>query len=84
MDTVPTTIKDWYKRAMHFKTQWERTDAIAHKQPYNLYPTQKSHASNHQNLTPNVNPYVMDVDSIHIEKLTPQERGKCIKENHCL
>ena len=33
MDTVPTTIDEWYTRALHFKTQWDRADAIASKKP---------------------------------------------------
>ena len=28
MDTVPTKINDWYTCAVHFKTQWDRADAI--------------------------------------------------------
>ena len=40
MDTVPTKIDDWYTRAIHFKTQWDRADAIAHKKPYTPYPVQ--------------------------------------------
>ena len=78
---MPTTINDWYTRAIHFKTQWDRADTIASKKPYNPYPVQRNH-TNHQN--PKVNPYAMDVDSIHIEKLTKEEREKCIKEGRCL
>ena len=81
MDTVPTTISGWYTRAVHFKTQWDRADAIASKKPYNPYPIQRNHA-NHQNTK--VNPYAMDIDSICIEKLTKEEREKCIKEGRCL
>ena len=81
MDTVPTTINEWYTRAVHFKTQWDRADAIASKKPYNPYPVQRNH-TNHQ--SPKVNPYAMDVDSIHIEKLTKEEREKCIREEQCL
>ena len=81
MDTVPTTINDWYIRAIHFKTQWDRADAIASRKPYNPYPVQRNHV-NHQ--SPKVDPYAMDVDSIHIEKLTKEEREKCIREGCCL
>ena len=28
MDTVPNTIEEWYKQAIHFKVQWVRADAI--------------------------------------------------------
>ena len=82
MDTVPTKIEDWYTHAIHFKTQWEKADAIAHKWPYNPYPTQKNHTN--QNSSPKADPYTMDVDSIHIEKLTQEEREKCIREGWCL
>lgn len=83
MDTIPTTIDKCYKHTIHFKIQWDRADAIAHKCPYNPYPTQKSHMQNHQT-QPKVNLYTMDVNCIHIEKLTPQEREWCRKLNLCL
>ena len=82
MDTVPTKIDDWYTHTIHFKTQWERADAVANKQPYNPYPIQRNHTPSHQNQK--VDPYAMDIDSIHIEKLTQEEREKCIREGHCL
>ena len=44
MDTVPTKIDDWFIHAVHFKTQWDRADAIPHNRPYNPYPTQKNHS----------------------------------------
>ena len=82
MDAVPTKIDNWYAHAIHFKTKWDRVDAIAHKKPYNPYPIQRNHILNHQ--SPKVDPYAMDVDSIHIEKLTQEEWEKCIKEGQCL
>ena len=78
MDTVPTTISDWYTRAIHFKTQWDRADAIASRKPYNPYPVQRSHA-NHQ--SPKVDPYAMDVNSIRIEKLTKEERENASRKD---
>jgi len=29
MNTIPTTISAWYKKAIHFQTQWDRADEIA-------------------------------------------------------
>ena len=81
MDTVPTMINEWYAWAVHFKTQWDRADTIASRKSYNPYPVQRNHA-NHQN--PKVDPYAVDVNSIRIEKLTKEEREKCIKEGQCL
>ena len=72
MDTVPTKIDNWYTCAIHFKTQWETADAIAQKNPYNPYPTQRNH-TNHHSSSSKVDPYTMDVNSIHIEKLTQEE-----------
>ena len=80
MDTVPTKIDDWYAKAIHFKTQWDRADAIASKKPYNPYPSQKNHAQQ----PPKIDPYTMEVNIVHIEKLTKEEREKCIKEGWCL
>ena len=82
MDTVPTKIDDWYTRAINFKTQWDRADAIAHKKPYNPYPTQRTNT--HVQPTPKVDPYAMDVDAFKVEKLTKEERERCFKEGHCL
>ena len=42
MDTIPTKIDKWYACAIHFKTQWDRADAIANKKPYNPYPIQET------------------------------------------
>ena len=78
MDTVPTKVDDWYTHTMHFKTHWDRADAITHKHPYNPYPTQK-HTQNHQT-QPKDDPYAMDVNSIHLEKITKEEREKYIRE----
>ena len=80
MDTIPTKINDWYPHAIHFKTQWDRADAITSKKPYNPYPVQR----NHTNQSPKVDPYAMDVNSICIKKLTQEEREKCIREGRCL
>ena len=83
MDTIHTTIDDWYKCAIHFKTQWDKANAISHKHPYNPYPAQKSHTQNHQT-QPKVDPYAMDINSTHLEKLITRERERCQRENLCL
>ena len=82
MDTVPTKIDDWYTQAINFKTQWDRADAVAHRKPYNPYPTQKNNT--HTQQVPKVDPYAMDVDAVKLEKLTSEERERCFKEGRCL
>ena len=77
MDTVPTMIDEWYTRAIHFKTQWDKADAIASRKPYNPYPVQRNH-TNHQN--PKVNPYTMDVNSLWIKKNSPKKKARNASE----
>ena len=62
MDAVPTKIDDWYTQTINFKMQWDRADAIAHRKPYNSYPTQKTNT--HVQQTPKTDPYAMDVDAV--------------------
>ena len=71
-------ISDWYTWAIHFKTQWDRADAIASKKPYNPYPVQRNHV-NHQ--SSKVDLYAMDVDSIHIKKLTKEDRENASRKD---
>ena len=42
MDTIPSTIDEWYKKAVAFQTQWERADDITKrntKASHQTYPT---------------------------------------------
>ena len=79
MDTIPTTIQEWYSKAIHFQTQWERAEEISKR---NQCPVQHSYQS--FTSTPKAkNPNAMDVNVIHIGKLTPEERKQCIKKELC-
>lgn len=83
MDTVPTTISDWYKRAIHFKTQWERADVLDPKKKNHSYPSPKPYTPHRQNHTPK-DPNAMEVDAVRLEKLTDNERQRCMREGLCL
>ena len=81
MDTMPTTIQEWYSKAIHFQTQWERAEEISTR---NQHPIQQSYQP-FTSTPPSraKDPNTMDVDVIHIGKLTPKERKWCIKKGLC-
>ena len=79
MDTVPSTIEDWYKKAISFQTQWEHAEEISKR---NSKPT---HQSYHSFSTPTKarDPDAMDVDVIKVGKLMAEERKKCMEKGLC-
>ena len=42
MDTVPSTIDEWYKKAIAFQTHWERADDIAKRNSRSSHQTYHS------------------------------------------
>ena len=71
MDMVPKKIEEWYAKAIHFQMEWERAEEISqrHCQPTkSMYHTFSSPSS----IKPK-DPDAMDVDVIHVSKLTPDE-----------
>lgn len=73
MDTIPTTVQKWYTQALHFKHVWEKINDIAKGQgnPFLTFQEKKR------------DPNTMDVDAIHLERLTPKEQQKYIDNNLC-
>ena len=71
MDTVSSTINEWYKKAIAFQTQWERADDIARRNTKASHQTYHSfsNSSNAKTHDPNA----MVVDTIKVSKLTPEE-----------
>ena len=81
MDTVPSTINDWYKKAIAFQTQWERADDIARrnlKTSHQIY-----HSFSNSSNTKAHDPNAMVVDTIRVSKLTPKEHKCCIEKKLC-
>ena len=81
MDTVPSTINEWYKKAVAFQTQWERADDIAKRNTKASYQNYHSfsntpHAKSHD-------PDAMVVDTIKVSKLTPEECKRCVEKKLC-
>ena len=83
MNTVPSTIQEWYSKAIYFQTQWEQAEEITKR---NQCPTQHSYQSFNSNTSKAKDPNAMDVDVVHVGKLTPDERKCCIEKGlyfHC-
>ena len=81
MDTVPSNIDDWYKKAVAFQTQWERADDIAKRNSKASHQTYHSFSSSSNAKTHD--PNTMVVDTIKVSKLTPEECKCCIEKKLC-
>ena len=80
MDTVPAKVEEWYAKAIHFQTQWERAEEIAQR---NRQPTKGTYHSFATPSTKSRDPDAMDVDVIRVARLTPEERKRCIEKGLC-
>ena len=80
MDTVPSKIEEWYAKAIHFQTQWERAEEIAQR---NRQPTKGTYHSFSSPTPRSRDPDAMDVNVIKITRLTPEERKRCIEKGLC-
>ena len=81
MDTIPSTINEWYKKAVAFQTQWERADDIAKRNTKASHQTYHSFSNSSNAKTHD--PDAMVVDTIKVSKLTPEERKQCVKKKLC-
>ena len=81
MDTVPSTINEWYKKAIAFQTQWERADDIAKRNSRSSHQTY--HSFSNSSSTKTHDPDAMVVDTIKVSKLTPEERKRCVEKKLC-
>ena len=81
MDTVPSKVKEWYSKAIHFQTQWERAEEITQR---NRQPTKGTyHFFSQPTSAKTQDPDAMDIDIIKISHLTPEERKCCIEKGLC-
>ena len=81
MDTVPSTIDEWYKKAIAFQTQWERADDIAKRNSRSSHQTYHSFANSSH--TKAHDPDAMVMDTIKVSKLTPEECKRCMEKKLC-
>ena len=82
MDTVPDTIEKWYTQALPLKHVWEKANDIV-KGWGNPFLTFLDNWNNYnqKNTQKKKDPNAMDIDAIWVEKLTPEERQRCIDNN---
>ena len=78
MDTVPSTIDEWYKKAITFQTQWERADDITKRNSRSSH-----HSFSNSTHTKTHDHDAMVVDTIKVSKLTPEERKRCVEKKLC-
>ena len=76
MEKVPTTLKTWMEKAIDFHKQKARILALKKGQGLPL----SSFSSNSRSTN---DPDAMDIDTIHLRKLSPADRAQCIRERLC-
>ena len=81
MDTVPSTIDEWYKKAITFQTQWKQADDIAKRNSRSSHQTYHSFANSSHTKTHDQD--AMVIDTIKVSKLTPEERKRCVEKKLC-
>ena len=81
MDTVPSTIDEWCKKAIAFQTQWERADDIAKRNTKASHQTYHSFLNSSNSKTHD--PDTMVVNTIRVSKLTLEERKRCVEKKLC-
>ena len=81
MEMVPTTINDWYKKALTFQMHYERAGEVEQRRrnPAGTYRPFVTTLT-----TPAKDPNAMEVDTIKVAKLSKEERERCMKEGLCL
>ena len=77
MEKVPTTLKRWMDKAINF-----------HKQKAHIIALKKGHglplSSFFSNLPPTRDSNAMEVDTVHLKKLSPADCACCMREGLCL
>ena len=81
MDTVPSTINKWYKKAVAFQTQWDRADDIAKRNSKSSHQTYHSFSNSSNAKTHD--PDAMVINTIKVSKLTPEEHKRCVEKKLC-
>ena len=81
MDTVPTTLALWYKKAAHFRLQKEIAQKIALMHHGNApQPPRTNQSPRLSNSCPPRDPNAMDIDALN---LSPVERSHCLRNRLC-
>ena len=78
MQNPPDTLEEWIVKAKTFHNQKLRIDELRRGTRFSNFRT-PNYSSPRNSLDPNA----MEVDTIRLKKLSPQERTKCMKEGRC-
>ena len=86
MDTIPTTLAEWYTKAAHFKSQWDRAKSLKSRHQFSSFNFRTSQPKRESKPPRDEN--AMDVDltdtaSKGLSKLTNEEREYCRKNGLC-
>ena len=79
MASPPDDLPGWIEKAQLFHGQKLHIDELRRSTRYPGFGFQNAQTSRTLR-----NPNAMDVDSVQLKKLTPQEHTKCMKEGRCL
>ena len=81
MDTVPSTLALWYKKAAHFHLQTEIARKIALMHHGNgPQPPRTNQSLCLPNSRPSRDPNAMDIDALN---LSPEEHSRCLRDRLC-
>ena len=77
MQNPPDTLEEWIAKAKTFHNQKLRIDELRRGTRYSNFrtPNPPSRTSS--------DPNAMEVDTVRLKKLSPQERAKCMREGRC-
>ena len=77
MQNPPDTLEEWIAKAKTFHNQKLRIDELRRGTRYSNFRTPNPPPRT------SVDPNAMEVDTVRLKKLSPQERAKCMKEGRC-
>ena len=78
MQSPPDTLEGWIAKAKTFHNQKLRIDELRRGTQFSNFRT-----PNYSSPRNPPDPNAMEVDSVRLKKLSPQERAKCMKEGRC-
>ena len=77
MQNPPDTLEEWIAKAKMFHNQKLRIDELRRGTRYSNFRTLNPSTRN------SIDPNAMEVDTIKLKKLSPQEWTKCMREGRC-
>ena len=76
MEKVPNKLQGWINKAVEFHSQ--KASILVLKKGHGLFPSIP-----HSTSCPNRDPDAMNVDFVHLKKLSPAKHTQCMREGLC-